>query len=142
MFRLNLKPLTFSRSHCHLIVFDCLCAPCVHSRCTMCAPMLSLWGHVEAGDNAAPQDTSAASYYCVVHTQSDDTSSIISCSSRLSQVTQCTPTSGHALLTMVHLKALSPVTQALFDKLLKMFKPLKMKIFNGFNFLICLIIKF
>ena len=54
---------------------------------------------VEAGDNAAPQDTSAASYYCVVHTPSDDTSSRISCSSRLSQVTQCTPTLGHALLT-------------------------------------------
>ena len=32
--------------------------------------------------------------------------------------------------------------KALFDKLLKMFKPLKMKIFNGFNFSICLITKF
>ena len=32
--------------------------------------------------------------------------------------------------------------KALIDKLLKMFKSLKMKIFNGFNFLICLIIKF
>ena len=30
----------------------------------------------------------------------------------------------------------------MFDKLLKMFKPLKMKIFNGFNFSICLITKF
>ena len=74
--------------------FQLLC-----SKLTMCAPMLSLWRHVEAGDNAAPQDTSAASYYYVVHTPSDDTSSRISCSSRLSQVTQCTPTSGHALLT-------------------------------------------
>ena len=34
------------------------------------------------------------------------------------------------------------VNKALFDKLLKMFKPLKMKIFNGFNFSICLITKF
>ena len=33
-------------------------------------------------------------------------------------------------------------TKALFDKLLKMFKPLKMKIFNGFNFSIYLITKF
>ena len=33
-------------------------------------------------------------------------------------------------------------TKALFDKLLKMFKPLKMKFFNGFNFSICLITKF
>ena len=32
--------------------------------------------------------------------------------------------------------------KALFDKLLKMFKPLKMKIFNDFNFSICLITKF
>ena len=32
--------------------------------------------------------------------------------------------------------------KALFDKLLKMFKPLKMEIFNGFNFSICLITKF
>ena len=60
-------------------------------------PMFS----VEAGDNAAaaPQDTFAASYHYVVHTPSDYTSSRISCSSRLSQVTQCMPTSGHALLT-------------------------------------------
>ena len=68
------------------------------SKLTMCAPMLSLRGHVESGDNAAPQDTSAASYYYAVHTPLD-TSSRISCSSRLSQVTQCTPISGHALLT-------------------------------------------
>ena len=34
------------------------------------------------------------------------------------------------------------VTKALFDKLLKIFKSLKMKIFNGFNFLIYLITKF
>ena len=87
------------------------------SKLTMCAPMLSLRGHVEACDSAAPQDTSAASYYCVVHTPSDDKfssgTSRISCNSCLSKVTQCTPTSGHALLTncnllvlMVHLKAL------------------------------------
>ena len=76
----------------------------------MCAPMLSLRGHVEACDNAieacdsaAPQDTSAASYYCVVHTPSYDKlssgTSRISCSVCLAQVTQCMPTSGHALLT-------------------------------------------
>ena len=82
------KPLSLDR-------FRLLC-----SKLTMCAPMLSLRGHVEAGDIvAAPQDTSAASYLYVVHTPSDYTSSRISCSSRLSQVTQCMPTSGHALLT-------------------------------------------
>ena len=81
------KPLSLDR-------FRLLC-----SKLTMCAPMLSLRGHVEAGDNAAPQDTSAASHYYVVHTPSDDTSSRILCSSRLSQVTQCMPTSGHPLLT-------------------------------------------
>ena len=46
-----------------------------------------LLARVEAGDSGAPQDTSAASYYCAVHTPSDDTSSRISCSLRLSQVT-------------------------------------------------------
>ena len=81
------KPLSLDR-------FRLLC-----SKLTMCAPMLRLRGHVEAGDNATPQDTSAASYYSVEHTPADDTSSRISCSSRLSQVTQCTPPSGHALLT-------------------------------------------
>ena len=83
------KPLSLDR-------FRPLC-----SKLTMCAPMLSLRGHVEAAsDNAAaPQDTSAASYHYVVHTPSYCTSSRISCSSRLSQVTQCMPTSGHALLT-------------------------------------------
>ena len=52
--------------------FQLLC-----SKLTMCASMLSLWGHVEAGDNAAaaPQDTSAASYHYAVHTPSDCTSS-------------------------------------------------------------------
>ena len=77
------KPLSLDR-------FRLLC-----SKLTMCAPMLSLRGHVEAGDNAAaaPQDTSAAS-------PSDCTSSSrLSCSSRLSQVTQCMPTSSHALHT-------------------------------------------
>ena len=87
------KPLSLDR-------FRLLC-----SKLTMCAPMLSLRGHVEAGDNvvAAPQDTSAVSavsYHYAVHTPSDCTSSSrISCSSRLSQVTQCMPTSSHALLT-------------------------------------------
>ena len=33
-------------------------------------------------------------------------------------------------------------TKVMFHKLLKMFKSLKMKIFNGFNFSICLITKF
>ena len=78
------KPLSLDR-------FRLLC-----SKLTMCAPMLSLRGHVEAGDNAAaaPQDTSAAS-------PSDCTSSSrLSCSSRLSQVTQCMPTSSHALHTI------------------------------------------
>ena len=85
----------------------------------MCAPMLSLRGHVEAGAAAAPQDTGAAaapqdtsaasaastsaasaSYHYAVHTPSDCTSSSrLSCSSRLSQVTQCMPTSSHALHT-------------------------------------------
>ena len=60
------KPLSFDR-------FRLLC-----SKLTMCAPMVSLRGHVEAGDTAAPQDTSVASYYCVVHTPSDDTFSRIS----------------------------------------------------------------
>ena len=83
------KPLSLDR-------FRLLC-----SKLTICAPMIRLRGHVEAGDNAvaAPQDTSAASYHYVVHTPSDDTPSRISCRSRLSQVKQCTPTSGHALLT-------------------------------------------
>ena len=75
------------------------------SKLTMCALMLSLRGHVEAGDKAAaaPQDKSAAStalYHYAVHTPSDCTSSSkLSCSSRLSQVTQCMPTSSHALHT-------------------------------------------
>ena len=58
---------------------------------------------VEACDSATPQDTSIASYYRVVHTPSDDKlssgTSKISCSLCLFQVTQCMPTSGHALLT-------------------------------------------
>ena len=49
------KPLSLDR-------FRLLC-----SKLTMCAPMLSLRGHVEACDSAA-QDTSASSYYYVVHT--------------------------------------------------------------------------
>ena len=48
---------------------------------------------------------------------------------------------GQAEVTIRTLKA-ALKTKALFDKLLKMFKPLKMEIFNGFNFLICLITKF
>ena len=68
----------------------------------MCAPMLSLRGNVEACDSAA-QDTSASSYYYVVHTSSGDKlssgASRISCSPCAPQVTQCTPTSSHALLT-------------------------------------------
>ena len=83
------KPLSLDR-------FRLLC-----SKLTICAPIISLRGHVEAGDDAAaaPQDTSVASNHYFVHTPSDDTPSKISCSSRLSQVTQCTPTLGHALLT-------------------------------------------
>ena len=80
------------------------------SKLTMCAPILSLRGHVEAGAVVAPQDTSvasaattsdaSASYHYVVNTPSDCTSSSrLSCSSRLSQVTQCMPTSSQALHT-------------------------------------------
>ena len=73
------KPLSLDR-------FRLLC-----SKLTMCAPMLSLWGHVEACDTVSPQDTSAASYYCAVHTPSDDKlssgTSRMSCSLCLSQVT-------------------------------------------------------
>ena len=69
------------------------------------ASKVLMFPHVEAGDKAAvvPQDKSAASaalYNYVVHTPSDCTSSSrLSCSSRLSQVTQCMPTSSHALHT-------------------------------------------
>ena len=48
-----------------------------------------------------------------------------------------------ALVCIGLIMAVKPgFTKALFDKLFKMFKPLKMKIFNGFNFSICLITKF
>ena len=84
------KPLSLDR-------FRLLC-----SKLTMCAPMLSLWGHVEACDSAT-QDTPASSYYSVVHISSGDKlssgASRTSCSSCAPQVTQCMLTSSHALLT-------------------------------------------
>ena len=99
------KPLSLDR-------FRLLC-----SKLTMCAPMLRLRGHVEAGDNATPQDTSAASYYCVEHTPSDDTSSeyravhvcLKSHNARLPQVMLSSP-AVNLMVLMVHLKALSPIT--------------------------------
>ena len=81
----------------------------------MCAPMLSLRGHVEACDSAA-QDTSASSYYYVVHTSSgaklSSDASRISCSSCAPQVTQCMPTSSHALLTFCQPTETYDVTQS------------------------------
>ena len=60
------------------------------SKLTMCAPMLSLRGHVEACDNAT-QDMSASSYYYAVYTSSGDKlssdASRISCSQCAPQVT-------------------------------------------------------
>ena len=74
----------------------------VCSKLTMCAPMLSLRGHVEACDSAT-QDTSASSYYSIVHTSAGDKlssgASRTSCLPCAPQVTHCMPTLSHALLT-------------------------------------------